>query len=235
MGKNFTFSFCFSLAYSYLWLRRKYFRSGKQRKTSFPLVFRSLIRTFAVVNRVTQAFVWLSRIHRCRGFGIQSPTDYSFVRDVVNEQRPYYAYGEVGLADDWLRRKLGLLYLRLANYMQPDIISDLAGYADYLSAGCRKASIVNDLTPPTSHLTPLTSHLSPHTSLIIAHSDDVTPTLLSQCGEKTMLVVEDICHHKELWHEVEQWPTVTVAFDLYYCGIATFNSQRAKQHYIVNF
>ena len=176
---------------------------------------------FALVNRVTQAFVWLSRIHRCRGFGIQSPTDFSFVRDVVNEQGPYYAYGEVGLADDWLRRKLGRLYLRLANYVQPDVITDLVGYADYLSAGCRKASI--------------DSHLTSHTSLIIAHSDDVTPILLSQCGEKTMLVVEDIGHHKELWHEVAQWPTVTVAFDLYYCGIATFNPQRAKQHYIVNF
>ena len=186
---------------------------------------------FALVNRVTQAFVWLSRIHRCRGFGIQSPTDFSFVRDVVNEQGPYYAYGEVGLADDWLHRKLGRLYLRLANYVQPDVIADLAGYTDYLSAGCRKASITSHPSEATGRCVSGNSL----TSLIIARADDVSPTLLSQCGEKTMLVVEDIGHHKELWHEVEQWPAVTIAFDLYYCGIATFNPQRAKQHYIVNF
>lgn len=180
---------------------------------------------FALVNRMMQAFVWLRRIRHCRGFGIQSPTDYSFVRDVVNEQRPYYAYGEVGLADDWLRSKLGRLYLRLANYVQPAVIADLVGYADYLSAGCRKATIVNSLT----------DNLGKGPALVIVPADDVTPTLLSCCGEKTMLVVEDIGSHHQQWHTVEQWPAVTVAFDLYYCGIATFNPQRAKQHYIVNF
>ena len=39
--------------------------------------------------------VWLSRIHRVWGFGIQSPTDYAFVRYVVNEHWPYYAYEEL--------------------------------------------------------------------------------------------------------------------------------------------
>ena len=58
--------------------------------------------------------VWLSRIHRVWGFGIQSPTDYAFVRYVVNEHWPYYAYEE--LTDkDWLTEKLGRLYFRLAN------------------------------------------------------------------------------------------------------------------------
>ena len=36
--------------------------------------------------------VWLRRIHRSGGFGIQSPKDYAFVRYVVNEHWPYYAY-----------------------------------------------------------------------------------------------------------------------------------------------
>ena len=62
--------------------------------------------------------VWLSRIHCCRGFGIQSPTDYAFVRYVVNEHWPYYAY-DVLRDDDWLREKLGRLYMRLANWRQP--------------------------------------------------------------------------------------------------------------------
>lgn len=182
----------------------------------------------STMNRVTQALVWLSRIRHINGFGIQSPTDYSFVRDVVGEQYPYYAYSEVGQTDVWLRRKLGKLYLRLANYVQPDVIADLAGYADYLSAGCRKASI-------TSHLSSLISHPSPLTTLVIARPDDASPSLLSKCMDKTMLVIEDIGHHKQQWQTVEQWPSVTIAFDLYYCGIATFNPARAKQHYIVNF
>lgn len=172
-----------------------------------------------------QAIVWLRRIRHCRGFGIQSPTDYSFVRDVVNEQRPYYAYGEVGLSDDWLRSKLGRLYLRLANYVQPDVIADLIGYTDYLSAGCRKAAITHSLS----------SNFGNDPALVVERADDVSPALLLHCGEKTVLVVEDIGTHRWQWQKVEQWPTATVTFDLYYCGIATFNLQRAKQHYIVNF
>lgn len=181
--------------------------------------------TFALVNRIMQAFVWLKRIRHCRGFGIQSPTDYSFVRDVVNEQRPYYAYSEVGLTDDWLRSKLGRLYLRLANYVQPDVIADLAGYTDYLSAGCRKAALTKSLSNDFGSVP----------ALVVVPDGDVSPALLSHCGDKTMLVVEDISKHRRQWQTVVQWPAATVTFDLYYCGIATFNPQRAKQHYIVNF
>jgi len=186
------------------------------------------------MNRVTQTLVWIRRISHCRGFGIQSPTDYSFVRDVVNEQRPYYTYSEVGQADEWLRRKLGHLYLRLANHVQPEIIADLAGYADYLHAGCRQAQII---TPQGSAASLVEGLSVPETrsSLIIAHPNDANPTLLSRCKDKTVLVVEDIGHHKQQWKMIEQWPSATITFDLYYCGIATFNPQRAKQHYIVNF
>ena len=53
---------------------------------------------FAVMNQLKRYLVWLGRIHRCGGFGIQSPTDYSFVRYVINEHWPYYAYDS--LTDD---------------------------------------------------------------------------------------------------------------------------------------
>ena len=70
------------------------------------------------MNQLKRCLVWLSRIHRCRGFGIQSPTDYSFVRYVINEHWPYYAYQQFN-SDDWLVEKLGHLYFRLANWRQP--------------------------------------------------------------------------------------------------------------------
>ena len=179
---------------------------------------------FALVNRIMQAIVWLRRIRHCRGFGIQSPTDFGFVRDVVSERNPYYAYGEVGVGDSWLRRKLGQLYLRLANHVQPAVIVDLAGYDDYLHAGCRKARLTSRLTP-----------LSTGPALVIARPGDVSRELLSCCTEKTVLVVEHIGTHRRQWQTVTGWPGVTVAFDLYYCGIATFNPARAKQQHIVNF
>ena len=89
--------------------------------------------------------VWLSRIHCCRGFGIQSPTDYAFVRYVVNEHWPYYAYDVLHEAD-WLREKLGRLYFRLANWRQPTVIlSD--DYQQWWHAGCKKAKCMSNLSP----------------------------------------------------------------------------------------
>ena len=89
--------------------------------------------------------VWLSRIHCCRGFGIQSPTDYAFVRYVVNEHWPYYAY-DVLHEDDWLREKLGRLYMRLANWRQPTVIlSD--DYLQWFHAGCHQSDITLPLLP----------------------------------------------------------------------------------------
>ena len=97
-----------------------------------------------------EALVWLSRIGRCRGFGVQSPTDYSFIRYVVNEHYPYYAYADLAArhpADGRLQRKLGRLCMRIANFLQPSVIvngcvSD--SLPDYLRAGCRRAAVRSD-------------------------------------------------------------------------------------------
>ena len=107
------------------------------------------------MNRLHHVLVWLSRIQYCRGFGIQSPTDYRFVRYVINEHWPYYAYEALGQNDDWLRRKLGLLYFRLANERQPKTIVDWVGFHDYLQAGWTSINIQSIGTAlSTTHVSP---------------------------------------------------------------------------------
>ena len=90
------------------------------------------------MQRLRHAFVWLMRIGHCRGFGVQSPTDYWLVRYVINEHWPYYQYTTLGEGDEWLTRKLGLLYFRIANWLQPHVIES-DGFRQYLQAGCQKA------------------------------------------------------------------------------------------------
>ena len=71
--------------------------------------------------------VWLSRIAYCRGFGIQSPSAYAFVRYVINEHYPYYAYRQLDSAAPSLSRadrKRMRLCLRVANQLQPQYIVD---------------------------------------------------------------------------------------------------------------
>ena len=175
------------------------------------------------LNRLQQAIVWLRRIGHCRGFGIQSPSDYRFVRYVVNEHWPYYAYAGLGKCDSWLRRKKGRLFFRLANDLQPDSIADLLGYEEYLKAGCCKAALSSQVTPSSA----------PRLLLVPASAD--MQAVCKACDEQTALVVDDIGRHTRAWKEVLANEKVTVTFDLYYCGIAFFDPQRTPKHYKVNF
>lgn len=173
------------------------------------------------MNRFVYPLVWLSRIHRCLGFGIQSPTDYQFVREVINEHSPYYAYENLGAGDGWLRRRLGLLYFRLANWRQPAVILDRVGVETYLLAGCRKATIKNTLEPDAD--------------MAIVSDVSEAEWLLPHCNDRSVVVIEGIKKNNSRWDELFLNKKVTIAYDLYYCGILLFDSKRSKQSYVVNF
>lgn len=69
-------------------------------------------------------FDFLSRIGKARGFGIQSPWAYSFVREVIMEDLPYYAYQDIdNQYKEPLQRKRMKLYLRLRNYLRGQRLS----------------------------------------------------------------------------------------------------------------
>ena len=175
------------------------------------------------MNQLTRIFVWLSRLHHCRGFGIQSPTDYWLVRYVLNEHWPYYQYDTLGDGDDWLRRKLGLLYFRLANWRQPQTIIG-SGYSNYWKAGCRKATVTQEI-PALVELM----------FTDISKADQLPDILRGRTDERSVVVVERPWHNWSAWRQLVSCEQVSVAFDLYYCGILTFDPKRTKKHYIINF
>ena len=168
----------------------------------------------------THPFVWLSRIHRCRGFGIQSPTDYWLVKCVINEHWPYYQYSVLGKGDDALKRKLGKLYFRLANWRQPSTIESY-GYLDYLQAGCQTATF-----GPSVELIRL-ELVGDYRSRLLC--------IYNKVENDTVLVVEDIRRDWGFWREIVSDERTGITFDLYYCGIVLFDKQRYKQNYIINF
>ena len=179
------------------------------------------------MNRLTRWLVWLSRIHCCRGFGIQSPTDYAFVRYVVNEHWPYYAYDELS-ADSWLQEKLGRLYLRLANWRQPTVIlSD--DYQQWFHAGCHQSN----LSHQTSDIRHQTSDIE-LARITIDHWDDFLP-LLPLCDQQSVVVVENIWQNPQRWKDIARDPRTGTTFDLYYCGIVFFDTKRYKHNYKINF
>ena len=172
------------------------------------------------MQKMKHILIWLSRIAHCRGFGIQSPTDYWFVRYVINEHWPYYDYDRLGADDDWLRHRLGLLYFRIANWRQPVVIES-DDYRDYLQAGCRKV------------------RFGQSSELIFLTSDGDAPSRLeniyNKVREDTVLIVDGINKDKKLWKDIVSDERARVTFDLYYCGIAMFDKKRHKRNYIINF
>lgn len=175
-----------------------------------------------LMNRAKSFLVWLTRIGHCRGFGIQSPTDYTLVRYVINEHWPYYKYKEIGLKDDWLTRKVGQLIFRLTNWCQPDKVSCYA-YKDYVRAASSRVQVV---TPEDIRYAKL---------VIVPASFSYLTELPSILADGTILLVDSIWHFPKQWKELVAQELSILTFDLYYCGIVIFDKKRTKQHYIVNF
>ena len=181
---------------------------------------------------LTASVVWLSRIGHCRGFGIQSPGDYWFVRYVINEHWPYYQYNTLGKGDDWLTQKVGRLLFRIANWRQPSVI-DSSAYQEYLQAGCRNALLVGGENEGRKE-----EELESDDMVVMSLEGDYYRRLThiyNKVNSDTVLIVADIRRAKDLWREIVADERSIITFDLYYCGIVMFDKKRHKQNYIINF
>ena len=208
------------------------------------------------MSRLKMMVVWLSRINHCRGFGVQSPSAYAFIRYVVNEHYPYYAYEDLRKQHvdvSGVQLKLCRLYLRLANYAQAAqwLWCGEPGDAErsYVNSGCShtRQSVADadsalptpDAAQPTVAVIPLSAPDATRRTLAqhFVETADEARRLSEAPHSKTMLVVEGIGHDApaaDIWRQLTADNRVSVTFDLYYCGIAFFDS-RYKQDYIVNF
>ena len=182
-------------------------------------------------------FIWIYRWRHCRGFGVQSPSDYSFIRYVVNEHYPYYAYDD--LASKYpdlthiLRKKSELLF-RIANWIQSPsalIFSQHYVYKEYVSAGCHKTSVRLQSDYSCESIGQLTIASAASTP------EDKFMFLVSHLQDGQVLVVDDIDTNqgRKLWRSAISNETATISFDLYYMGIVMNVDNRYKHDYIVNF
>lgn len=185
---------------------------------------------------IKRLLVWILRIRYCRGFGVQSPSDYAFIRYVINEHYPYYAYSDIDDAFPSLgrrERKIGRLCFRIANFLQPDAIvlhPSSTVMPEFLKAGCAKARIVSKLAD-VERLRLLIFRLG-------CDSEELFSTALFMADDDTVLVIEGIRRDraaKAFWRRVRSTERVGMTFDLFYVGIVFFDHKRYKQNYLVNF
>ena len=184
----------------------------------------------------------MSRAKYCRGFGIQSPWAYRFVRYVVNEHYPYSAYDDLRPLFPHLskrERRVCELYLRIANHQQADeavLVGDVSeAKRAYLHAGCLRMAF-SSMGEGACSLTEDSFSLA-----VVAHGQDMEQQVLSLINRATdasLLIVEGIHRNGETrrsWARILQDKRVRVSFDLYYCGLLFFDKKKYKQHYKINF
>lgn len=208
--------------------------------------------------------VWIRRIGRCRGFGVQSPWAYNMVVNVINDHSPYSAYAP--LAEEFkgqsrIRRKLNELYLRLANNIQFETVVDFCGDDDevggdaltiirpddretlesedgfwaYMNVGLGKAKDAKGVTGAANLP-------KDGVALVRLKADEHLPIYLNKVGgaakDGWIVIVEGIhgsAKVRRQWCEWIEKSDNIVVFDLYYCGLVFFDSKRYKQEYIINF
>ena len=120
----------------------------------FSLIIIFATKQYNTMYKIRRLLVWLRRWKYSRGFGVQSPWAYRFIRYVVNEHYPYYAYNDLlpkyaNLPKRTL--KLCRLYFRIANYWQPAICLDYGttsdAYGTYMRKGCHALDLARIQSP----------------------------------------------------------------------------------------
>ncbi len=197
---------------------------------------------------IVRAYVWLCRIGHCRGFGVQSPWAYSMVRYVINEHFPYYAYKGLRrrYPADAVRRKVGEMLLRLANYAQPTRVA--AFYLDdaeekhskaYLKAGCRRMDYLTIKKEDEVNVLIefLQKDVEPHIVITDAQclKGNVRKSVVDMLRTGDYLFIDNLNARKGLWKDILKDFQNIVSFDMYYCGLIYLDEKRYKQNYIINF
>lgn len=193
----------------------------------------------ALKYRVKWVWNWIHRMGYSRGFGVQSPSAYSFIRYVLTEHYPYYAYDELKMrfkSFNHATKKKGRLYFRLANYAQASHWFDYhlaeQPYAAYVHEGCRKTvfQAIDGKTIPNAFRIARLSMTEDYQAVYEA--------LCKVATDDSILILEGINDNKDtkaFWKRVQESQKATRTYDLFLCGIIVFDMSKHKHHYIVNF
>lgn len=184
----------------------------------------------------------INRVRHNRGFGVQSPSAFYFVTQVLKEKLPYYAYSEIDKAaknspqgKEYYRR-----LFRIANFLRPKniiIISKSETALTTLSAARHSAIITTIKDGETALLQQALQEQSEETLIYIGECESYAhacETAIAHAKNSTTIIVESIhaTPHKAQWWEGNiKNPRTIVTYDLYSAGILFFDTEKQKQHY----
>lgn len=203
---------------------------------------------------------WINRKRHNRGFGIQSPSAFFFITQVLREKLPYYAYDSLDTIACNCRemscRRCRMLF-RIVNHFAPASSIVVASATAACAIGSARRSIPKLLITAGDIPHMAAGHLKEcgcsHVSgdiirqfhkglteyggcglLYLGECDDrsqLLETALAYTNKESIIIVEGIHRNREWWRQVVSDPRTIVTYDMYSTGILLFDNERYKQNY----
>ncbi len=197
---------------------------------------------------VHHTYVWVKRFRHRRGWSVQSPFAFRFIKEVLfaNPKHPAYAtLAHIRRAhgiNSWAR--YDRLLLRLAAFAQPKTAvifgQNAAVVSQYVKAGHSSAEVFDE-TEDIGHMLTQMAHLS-HIDYAYIDADQHAAAFAEAAIRKahagSVIIIRHINrtpYMKQLWQCLEEDPRTVVTFDLYYLGIVLFRQGLSKEAHKVCF
>ena len=203
---------------------------------------------------------WINRKRHNGGYGVQSPSSFFFITQVLKERLPYYAYPTLDkiVGGSKARKRHFRELFRITNYLQP---------GNCISAGSATGACTMLLARPgathyavaptgatgealsllhangchivdtTEQFQTLIGNIGTIGMLYIAASDNAHTFIraaLPFTNKESVIVVDGINRNKatrEWWQQLVNDSATIITYDMYSYGLLFFNKERIKQHY----
>ena len=134
---------------------------------------------------------WINRKRHNGGYGIQSPSSFFFVTQVLKERLPYYAYPTLDtiIGGNRRRRKHFRELFRVTNYHRPANCISVGSAAGAYTMLLARPSVAHYAIAP-AEMTDGRRDLLDEMGCNIAHSTEQLPAIIEKVGEIGMLYVD---------------------------------------------
>mgnify|MGYP003291630726 FL=1 len=203
---------------------------------------------------------WINRKRHNGGYGVQSPSSFFFVTQVLKERLPYYAYPTLDkvVGGNKARKRHFRELFRITNYLQPgNCISagSATGACPMLLARPGAVHYAVAATGTTDEAKALLHTNRCHIvdsieqfqaliekigtiGMLYVTANDNSDTLIRAAlpftNNDSVIVVDGINSSKatrEWWQQLVNDSATIITYDMYSYGLLLFNKERIKQHY----
>ena len=203
---------------------------------------------------------WINRKRHNGGYGIQSPSSFFFITQVLKERLPYYAFPtlDTAIGGSKGRRKHFRELFRVTNHYQPANCISVGSAAGACTMLLARPSVAHYAVVPTG-MTPDIQTLLNDGRCHIVDSTKQLPAIIDKMGEIGMLfvdatedaqafiraalphtnknsiiIVDGINRSKAIqawWQQLVGDNATVITYDMYSYGVLLFDKERIKQHY----